>query len=112
MALALNEANWDLARPIRKATEAEAIRQTIAIRLRTARGQWAFDLDQGLPFREAILVKSPNLPLIESLIRSECALVAGVVSVQRVSLGINRATRGLSGAADVLTDEGLLTVTL
>ena len=112
MALLLDETAWDLALPVRKATAAEQIRQTIGIRLKTARGEWQFDLDQGLPFREAILVKGPSHQLIESLIRAECALVPGVVSVQRVGIDLDHDTRAMTIGVDVLTDEGLLTVTL
>jgi hypothetical protein len=112
MALALNESTWDLALPIRKATAAEAIRQTVAIRLKTRRGEWAFDLDQGLPFTESIFVKSPNLALIESLVRTECMLVTGVTGVARASIVFTRSTRSLAMEVDVTTDEGLLTVTV
>jgi hypothetical protein len=112
MALLLNETTWDLATPIRKATAAEQIRQSVGVRLKTRRGEWAFDTDQGLPFTEAIFTKDPDLALIESLIRSEVSLVTGVTGVTRVGIIFDADTRALTAEVDVATDEGLLTVTV
>ena len=112
MALLLDETTWDLARPIRKATAAEQIRQSVAIRLKTRRGEWAFDVEQGLPYTESMLVRSPDLALVESLVRAEIALVPGVTGVQRVEVTYDRTLRTMAIEVDATTDEGLVSVTL
>ena len=112
MALLLDETTWDLALPVRKATASEQIRQSVKIRLMTRRGEWQFDLDQGLPYVEAMLVKNPDLALLESIVRAEVLLVPGVISVARASVELDATTRALSIACDLVTDEGLLSVTV
>lgn len=111
MALLLDETAWDLALPVRKATAEEQIRQTVGIRLKTIRGEWEFDLEQGLPFYGVMMGVNPNLVVVESVVRLECELVPGVVRAQRCEAAFVRSTRELSITVDLLTDAGLITVT-
>jgi len=45
--------------------------QTLKIRLLFFQGEWYLDIKQGLPFYEKILVKNPNLPDIDNIIKAE-----------------------------------------
>lgn len=65
-------------------------------RLSMLKGEWAWDLDAGLPFYRDILVKGPNEALIQEIYRKEILAVAGIVEVSKVSLSIDPDTRLLS----------------
>lgn len=49
----------------------EQMVQNLKIRLRFFQGEWFLDIAQGLPFYESILVKNPNLPDIDNIIKAE-----------------------------------------
>jgi len=49
----------------------EQMAQNLKIRLRFFQGEWFLDVTQGLPFYESILVKNPNLPDIDNIIKAE-----------------------------------------
>ena len=89
-------------------TEYNAIAQDVRVRLRFFRGEWFLDLDAGVPFYEAILVKSPNLAVIRDIIGEAILEAPGVKSITSLTLDFNRATRELTVAATVNTDLGEL----
>jgi len=49
----------------------EQMVQNLKIRLRFFLGEWFLDTTQGLPLYESILVKNPNLPDIDNIIKAE-----------------------------------------
>lgn len=51
--------------------DSDQVRQNLKIRLRFFRGEWFLDTTAGLPFYESILVKNPNLPDIDNIIKAE-----------------------------------------
>lgn len=89
-------------------TEYNAIAQDVRLRLRFFKGEWFLDLDAGVPFFEAILVKSPNLAIIRDIISEKILEAPGVKSITSLTLDFNRATRELNVAATVNTDLGEL----
>lgn len=48
-------------------TELDFIRQRLEIRLDIQTGEWFLDITEGLPWRESILVRNPNLQAIRAL---------------------------------------------
>lgn len=49
----------------------EQLVQNLKIRLRFFLGEWFLDITKGLPFYEDILVKNPNLPDIDNIIKAQ-----------------------------------------
>ena len=66
----------------------EAIAQKVAIRLGTYRGEWFLDTTFGVPWREDILVRNPDLSAIGALIRSEIVKTEGVIGIRTFDLDL------------------------
>ena len=49
----------------------DQIEQNTKIRLRFFSGEWFLDATKGLPFYDTILVKNPNVPNIDGIIKNE-----------------------------------------
>ncbi len=73
-----------------------AIRQEADIRLQFMLGEWFMDTEAGVPYFQNILVKSPNLAAIETILTDEILSVSGIDSVLDFTLNFNRSTRKLA----------------
>lgn len=80
------------------------IRQKIAVRLRFFRGEWFLDQNIGMPYFQNILVKNPNLPMIQSLYREAIVTVPGVSDVKNFTYTFDGKIRRLSLDFQVITD--------
>lgn len=89
-------------------TSLEAIAQAVHIRLATLRGEWFLDILNGIPYLDQILIKAPNLQVIEQLLRREIESVPGVKSVKTMTLNHDRSARKLSVKFIADTDFGEL----
>lgn len=85
----------------------ERIAQQAKIRLWRWRGEWFLDSRDGLPYRESILVKTPNLKHIRQLIISELKGVEGVTNAT-AKLSYDPQYRTLSVAFELTTDYGII----
>jgi hypothetical protein len=90
---------------------AAGVAQAIQIRLRSFRGEWFANLDNGVPWFESILVKNPNIPEIKEYIRQAIMDAPFVLRLTSLELDYNRAERTLSVdwrvlAGDQTTVEG------
>jgi hypothetical protein len=65
---------------------AASIRQAVALRLRTFLSEWFVDEELGIPYKEQILVKNPNMQAIREIFRREILAVDGINSVKSLSL--------------------------
>ena len=74
----------------------DSVRQAVIIRLKWIAGEWRLGPDFGFPWFEEVFVKNPNIPKIQSLIRSEILKVEGVTSAQILSTSYDRARRSLA----------------
>lgn len=88
--------------------ELPAIVQDIRAALQSFRGDWFLDLDDGLPYFDTILVKSPQLDLVRAAFRDCLAAVPGVVSVLDLQLDFNPAARTLAVTWVVQASTGVL----
>jgi hypothetical protein len=66
-------------------TDADAIAQTISIRLKTFTGEWFLDQGGGLPYLD-ILGKKTNDLYLRSVIVNEVRNVAGVSDVKNIAI--------------------------
>ena len=59
---------------------AEEILQHIKIRLRFFYREWFLDASMGIPYKEQILVKNPDLRVVSALLKNTILNTSGVVS--------------------------------
>lgn len=72
---------------------ADAIAQKVGIRLRFIRGEWFLDERIGLPYYTDVLVKNPDLTVVQSLFRRAIASTPGILEIVRFSLTVDAARR-------------------
>lgn len=80
----------------------EALAQRLSIRLDFARGEWALDLRQGVPYFEEILVKNPDLIGVRAIFREVILETPGVESIDQLDLDLDTAQRILRVTAVVI----------
>lgn len=89
MDLALDQLTGDLyldGGDIATVDGADAIAQSLAIRLGFYRGEWRLDARIGVPYFEKILVKNPRLSEVEALLRQTILTTPGVTGIERFDL--------------------------
>lgn len=74
----------------------EGVTQQIRIRLLTFLGEYFLDLEAGLPWRQLILVKAPDVEAIKAVIRASVADVPGVLAVTTVGAVYDASQRVLA----------------
>ena len=90
-------------------TESEQLSQWVVTRLRTFLGEWAFDLDLGLPYYEEVFVKSPNLSVVDAYIKAVILATPGVVDLVSYASTLDVAARTLAVTAEYYDEWGQLT---
>jgi hypothetical protein len=70
--------------------------QKIKSRLKFMLGEWFYDTTLGVPWFEQVLIKNPNLQLIQHLISNVIAAVPGITSVTTVEIAFEPSTRTLA----------------
>jgi hypothetical protein len=80
--------------------------QNVKIRLRFFRGEWFLDNRLGVPFFADVLVKRPDLQLVEFDLLSAITATPGIAQVTAFSLDWSRAARSLRVDFAALTDSG------
>ena len=91
---------------------AEAVAQSLYIRLRFAKEEWFLDLDAGLPLFESILVKAPNPDVIRNAYRDRILGTVGVSAISSLETDFDEVARELAVSFSVATDYGELAATL
>ena len=86
----------------------EAIAQSIRARLLFFLGEWFLDPIAGVKYFGSVLVKNPQIPVIQSLFRAEILKTPGVASIDSLVLTYSATTRSLAVAFRVITDTGEL----
>ena len=79
-------------------------------RLQTWLGEWFLDTTYGIPFKQQILVKNPNLDLVQFDILGAVSATPGVTQLQSFSFNYDNAARSLSVQL-VVTDSNGQTIT-
>lgn len=83
----------------------DSVRQGVQIKLRWVKGEWVFNPNYGVPYFETILVKKPNVALIEKALRDQILSVDGIVSVGSVNMSIDAKKRTMKAAFTASTKE-------
>lgn len=85
-------------------------RQKLKIRLWLFLGEWYLDTSAGTPFHQNILVKNPNIPLIDTILKSRILGTEGVTELKSYESAYDSAQRKLEVTFQAQTDAGLVTV--
>jgi len=90
------------------AEDLDVLKTDIEVVLRTDRGQWAFDITYGAPWRSEILRKVPDIPRVVATLKAVVAGVAGVHRIIRWRETFDPRARTLTINAALDTDYGPL----
>lgn len=81
--------------------------QLVKNRLLTVLGEWKANKSLGLPWFSDIMVKAPDLSLVEGLILSCIKGTPHVLDVLRINLELDKSNRVLNVTFEALSDWGL-----
>lgn len=97
--LALSELDHDLYFPdidLRVVKDADQLEQNLRIRLQFFLNEWFLDSSAGLPFYTDILVKNPNIPNIENIIKAHIIDTVGVTEILEFNSDFDNSLRTYS----------------
>jgi hypothetical protein len=87
-------------------TDYQEIKQAIRVTLLTQVGEWLFDLLFGVPYREQILIKSPDLNAVLARFRTILANIDGITAIIQLALTEDQQSRKVTLSGQVDTREG------
>lgn len=73
----------------------EQLRQQVIARLKFFKGEYFLNRREGIPYYDYILVKNPNLDLINAIMRLQVKKIPGIFSIDFLTLEFNRKERKL-----------------
>lgn len=96
--LPLNFSGTDitLTEPVTLIDGPRAVIQRLVIRFKTFLGEYFLDAGAGLPYRQAILVKNPDLEQIRSLFRAEIIDCPGILELLSLDTDFDPFSRSLA----------------
>jgi len=86
----------------------DAIRQHLRQRLSFGLAEWFLEITRGVPYIRDILVKNPNLAVVEGIFRTTILDTPGVIELNRLDFGYDPVNRKLSVGFDSNTINGNL----
>lgn len=86
-----------------------SVAQKIKIRLKWWLGEWRWDKEEGLPYKDELFIKNPNTDSFEMLVREKIFEVTEVTEVKNVSVSYDRKTRTGKISFRALTDTETIT---
>lgn len=89
----------------------ERIAQQLRITLWEWRGEWFLDARDGVPYREYILIKNPNMKHIRQILSENIMKVDGINRLEELNLKYDPKNRTLIVDFAVDTDDGQITRT-
>ena len=87
-----------------------AIEQQVRLRCRYFEGSWFLDERQGIPYFRSILIKAPDLQVVESLFRTAIRGTPGISTVNSMELTLDTPTRTLTVRFTATMDTGQVLV--
>ena len=86
----------DILGDIRWTQGVDAVLQRVKIRLLTFASEYFLDMGVGIPYRDVVLVKNPNIEQIRAVFRAEINDVDGISQVQSISTDYDPEQRTLN----------------
>lgn len=77
-------------------------------RLRFFQGEWFLDLNAGMPYFQSILVKAPNMAVVNAAYRDTLSQTEGVIAVNSLSVDYTPSGRSLQVTFSISTDVGVI----
>ena len=84
----------------------ERIAQQLRVTLWEWLGEWFLDARDGVPYREYILVKNPNMKHIRQVLSENIAKIEGVNRIEELNLNFDTKNRTLIVDFSIDTDDG------
>ena len=70
----------------------EYVQQRLRIRLDFGQGEWFLDTAEGVPYKEQILVRNPDLQVISAILRDRILSMPEITRLTSFDLGFDNAT--------------------
>ena len=86
----------------------EAVAQRLLIKFGIHQGEWFLDTSFGIPYRNEVLVKNPDLAVIDALFRTALLETEYVISLSAYESTFDPVQRSLTLSFTALTQEGEL----
>lgn len=80
-----------------------AAAQALRVQLNMNTGEWFLDIRDGVPYREQIMVHSPNLSVVASLILAAVVATEGILKVNSYTIDLDTVTRHMTMTMDIKT---------
>ena len=81
-----------------------SVAQKIRIKLLWFEGEWKWDKEEGMPYRESLLIKNPDIHYFEGIVRQKIFEVEEITEVKEVLIAFDTKTRGAVIRYVALTD--------
>jgi hypothetical protein len=91
---------------------AAAVRQRIKLALSTFKGSWRYDLNEGVPYFQEILVFGANVELVRQRYYEELLKVPGVLGVTRLTIQFDSAAQTIYVTFEVQSENGTIADTI
>lgn len=82
----------------------DSVAQKIRIKLLWFAGEWRWDVDEGMPYIDSLLIKNPDTDYFESVVREKIFEVKEVTDVREVAVTFDKQTRNASIRYIAITD--------
>jgi len=109
--IALNPADHDLYikdGELKIVQGGDQVTQNLKVRLQYYLGEWFLDITEGLPFYSDILVKNPNIPSIDSILKTRIISTPEITELIEYKSSFDKLTREYLISIKVKTDYGIL----
>ena len=83
-----------------------AIAQHMQARFRTFLGEWFLDETIGVPYYQEILVKQPNFPLVQSVLKATATETVGITELTKFEFDFTGVDRELQLEIAAMSEEG------
>lgn len=87
---------------------AAAIVQSVRIAMGFFAGEWFLDLDAGVPYYQEVLVKTPNINVLQGIFKDAILSVPGISDITTLNLSFDAASRTLTVEYTAVSDVGLI----
>lgn len=91
-------------------TGIDAIKQKVKLRLRFFLGEWFLNTAEGVAWRQNILIKNPNITVVNTLIKKAILGTEGIDGLLSFELITNNSTRTLTINFKAQTNYGIATM--
>ncbi len=90
----------------------DQVEQSLKNRLLTFLQEWFLDTTAGLPFYDDILIKNPNIPDIENIIKAKIIDTPKVIELVEFNSNFDNAARSYSVTFKAKTEFGIVELTV